>query len=113
MANVILKEKSKTVNAYSASDGRNASPYKGTATYHIAKGNVITDLVSFSARYENKISAPLDVKTYDVKTYTTNFYDAGHTLGITAKGKLVMYDDNYVGYEIGNVTTMYMYSDTY
>ena len=43
---------------------------------------MITDLVSFSARYENKISAPLDVKTYDVKTYTTNFYDAGHTLGI-------------------------------
>ena len=113
MANVILKEKSKTVSAYSASDGGNASPYKGTATYHIAKGNVITDLVSFSARYENKISAPLDVKTYDVKTYTTHFYDAGHTLGITAKGKLVMYDDNYVGYEIGNVTTMYMYSDTY
>ena len=113
MANVILKEKSKIVSAYSVSDGGNASPYKGTATYHIAKGNVITDLVSFSARYENKISAPLDVKTYDVKTYTTIFYDAGHTLGITAKGKLVMYDNNYVGNEIGNVTTMYMYSDTY
>lgn len=113
MANVILKEKSKTVSAYSASNSTDASQYKGTATYHITTGNVITDLVNFSARYQNRVSEALAVKTYEVTTYTTNFYDSGHTLGVTANGKLVVYDDNYVAYEIGNVTTMYMYSDTY
>lgn len=112
-ATIIVKEKSKTVEAYSALGEDTAKPYKGTATYHIAKGNVITDLVRFSAKYENSFMEALFPKTYEVTSYTSNLYDSGHTLGVTARGKLVGYDKNYQPYELGNVTTMYMYSDTY
>ena len=51
--------------------------------------------------------------TYSVTSYSTNFYDSGHTLGVSANGDLVGYDENFVRYEVGNVTTQYMYSDTY
>ena len=110
---VIVKEKSKTVNAYSASGSNSASSFRGTAKYHITNGNKITDLVSFTAKYHNSVSEALFVKTYEVTSYTSNLYDGGSTLGVTARGKLVGYDSNYQAYELGNVTTMYMYSDTY
>ena len=109
----VLKKKSKTVAAYNT-DYLSASAYLGTATYYIASDNKISSVVSFSARYKNSIGNALGIMyEYACTSYTTNYYDAGKTLGITAKGNLTGRYSSGIGVSFGNVTTQYMFTDTY
>ncbi len=50
---------------------------------------------------------------YFLDSYTTNYYDSGKTLGITAQGVLKAASDYVPTHTVGNVTTYYMYTDTY
>lgn len=112
---IIVKEKTKTVSAATTSSNLPVSKYLGTATYNIVQGNIITSLTSFSAKYDNDILPSLfgRIYFYDVTSYRDNYYDGGHTLAVTSIGKLSCVDPDYENYQLGNVTNLFMYSDTY
>ncbi len=112
---IIAKEKTKTVSATTTSSDLPVSKYLGTATYNVVQGDIITSLTSFSAKFDNDFLPFLfgRIYFYDVTSYRDNYYDGGHTLAVTSVGKLSCVDPDYESYQLGNVTNLFMYSDTY
>ena len=107
---IIGRQKTKTVTAYSASS-QSPSLYECEATYIMFEGNVFGKVISVDAITKNNLIGP--IYSYQQRSYTTNYYDAGRTLDITVVGSLTIYSE-YIGVgTVDNVITAYSYTDTY